>query len=531
MAHESESANKGSWRSDVFALLDARAITMLFLGFSAGLPILMIFSSLSLWLREAGVERSAVTFFSWAALGYSFKFVWAPLVDKLPIPFLTGNLGRRRSWMLVSQIMVMVSIAVMASIDPAAENSKAILGLDNLTFMAVGAVLLGFSSATQDIVIDAFRIESAEEKMQAILSATYIAGYRIGMLVSGAGALFLAAYFGTKMGSYDYTAWKWTYLIMACFMLVGVITTLARPEPEVRHIQHDHSTMEYFRFFWVFFAIILVFIFSFFKTAGVSSELSSSLYELFSNKALSSFVVGTLRLCFAVLACVFAAWVLGKSRLVNMDMVNDAYVGPVRNFFDRYGRSLAWTLLLLIGLYRISDIVLGVISNVFYQDLGFSKEQIASVVKTFGLIMSLVGGFLGGILTKSLGVYPMLLWGAILAAATNLLFMILADVGNNLPMLYLVISADNLAAGLASAAFVAFLSSLTDVKFTAIQYAIFTSLMTLFPKILGGYSGSMVEQLDYSGFFLLTTLMGVPVIGIVWLCQKKFKIGSSINTE
>ena len=169
-------------------------------------------------------------------------------------------------------------------------------------------------------------------------------------------------------------------------------------------------------------------------------------------------------------------------------MVEQGYIDPIRNFFERYGKSFAWLLLALIGLYRISDIVLGVISNVFYQDLGLRKNEIASVVKSFGLFMSLLGGFLGGLLTTRFGVYRMLLWGAILAAGTNLLFMLLAQMGNNLPMLYLVISADNLAAGLASAAFVAFLSSLTDVSFTAVQYAIFTSLMTLFPKVLGGYS-------------------------------------------
>lgn len=242
------------------------------------------------------------------------------------------------------------------------------------------------------------------------------------------------------------------------------------------------------------------------------------------NEALSGFVVGALRLAFGVLVAALVALGIGKSRLVNTDMVVEGYVDPIKNFFERYGKSFAWLLLALIGLYRISDIVLGVISNVFYQDLGFTKVEIASVVKTFGLMMSLLGGFIGGVMTTRYGVYRMLLWGAVLAASTNLLFMVLAQMGNNLPMLYVVISADNLAAGLASAAFVAFLSSLTDVSFTAVQYAIFTSLMTLLPKVLGGYSGGMVEVLGYQGFFLLTTLMGLPVLYIVWLCGKKFKL-------
>ncbi len=193
--------------------------------------------------------------------------------------------------------------------------------------------------------------------------------------------------------------------------------------------------------------------------------------------------------------------VLGKLGLVKTEMIEGAYIAPVKNFFERYGKSLALLLLLLIGLYRISDIVLGVISNVFYQDLGFSKTQIASVVKTFGLAMTLLGGFLGGALTARFGVIKMLWWGALLSAVTNLLFWALAGLGDNMPMLYLVISADNLAAGLASAAFIAFLSSLTDVSFTAVQYAIFSSLMTLLPKILGGYSGTFVKALGYRELF------------------------------
>ncbi|RKZ87264.1 MAG: MFS transporter, partial [Gammaproteobacteria bacterium] len=198
---------------------------MLFFGISAGLPLLLIFSSLSLWLREAGVERAAVTYFSWAALGYSFKFVWAPLVDKLPLPLLTKLLGRRRAWLLLSQIMIMIAICGMAFINPAD---------DALTAMAWAAVLLGFSSATQDVVIDAYRIESAESDLQTLMSSSYIAGYRIGMLIAGAGALFLASYLGSTMGEYNYLAWKWSYLAMATVMLIGVITTLIVSEPDTQ---------------------------------------------------------------------------------------------------------------------------------------------------------------------------------------------------------------------------------------------------------------------------------------------------------
>ncbi|PCH85278.1 MAG: MFS transporter, partial [Piscirickettsiaceae bacterium] len=204
-----------------------------------------------------------------------------------------------------------------------------------------------------------------------------------------------------------------------------------------------------------------------------------------------------------------------------------SYVEPIKDFFQRYGLSLAWLLLALVGLYRISDIVLGVISNIFYQDLGFTKPEIAGVVKTFGLIMTLVGGFLGGLLVLRFGVMRILFVGALLSALTNLLFMLLAQIGHNMPMLYLVISADNLSAGLASAAFIAFLSSLTNVSFTAVQYAIFSSLMTLLPKILGGYSGSIVEALGYDQFFIITALIGIPVLILIVWANKRFQISTS----
>ena len=192
----------------------------------------------------------------------------------------------------------------------------------------------------------------------------------------------------------------------------------------------------------------------------------------------------------------------------------------IKDFFSRYNFKLALLLLALIGLYRISDIVLGVIANVFYQDLQYSKTEIATIVKTFGLIMTLVGGFLGGILSLRYGVMRILFVGAVLTVATNLLFVLLAQVGYSTSLLYVVISADNLTAGLASAAFIAFLSSLTNIQFTAVQYAIFSSLMTLLPKILGGYSGAMVDSLGYENFFIIASIMGLPVLVLVWLANK-----------
>jgi PAT family beta-lactamase induction signal transducer AmpG len=486
-----------------------RVMTMLFLGFSAGVPILLIFSTLGLWLNEAGVAKSSITFFSWAALGYSFKFVWAPLVDRLPLPILSKILGRRRAWMLVSQLAIMASIVLMSSVDPQA-------GLDSLEMMAIGAVLLGFSSATQDIVIDAYRIESATKDMQSMLSATYIAGYRIGMLVAGAGGLFLASYFGSTKEFYSVSAWSNTYLIMSLVMMIGVITTLVIKEPKSTIQQVEYTTTDYVRFFGLFLIIVTAFITTFIYSADLVKTLKIILTDFFSNKHLAGFIVGTLRMILAITGAYVATRILITFNIVNRSMVSTTYIDPIKDFFNRYGMSVAILLLAVIGLYRISDIVLGVVANIFYQDLGFTKIEIATVSKTFGLFMTIAGGFLGGVMAIRFGVFRVLFLGALLSALTNLLFIVLANVGHDMTWLYVTITMDNLSAGLAGAAFIAFLSSLTNIQFTAVQYAIFSSLMTLLPKIFGGYSGTLVEVFGYSEFFIITTLIGLPILYLVY---------------
>lgn len=505
-----------SWLDSVKAFKHPSVITMLFLGFSAGLPILLIFSSLGLWLREAGVSKSSVTFFSWAALGYSFKFVWAPLVDKLPIPFLTRTLGRRRSWMLISQISIIIAILWMASTDPTNPQS--------LTLMAVAALLLGFSSATQDIVIDAYRIESADVDLQTLMSSTYIAGYRIGMLVAGAGALYLASYFGSDKGSYNYQAWQYSYSIMAGVMLIGIATTLIIKEPIGSDDKVSYSKNDYLRILILFTICVLGFIAVFYFSGDAIKSFKAYLVDIFSNKQIAGFISELFRLTTAISIAALLALAQVKLGVVRREMVFDTYVNPVLDFFRRYGLKLAILILALIGFYRVSDIVMGIVANLFYQDLGYSKKEIASVVKTFGLFMTIAGGFLGGLLSVRYGVMKILFLGALLSAATNLLFMLLAQIGYNVPMLYLVISADNLSAGLASAAFVAFLSSLTNVKFTAMQYALFSSLMVFFPKMLGGYSGTMVESIGYPQFFLMTAFIGLPVLFLIYLANKKLEL-------
>jgi MFS transporter, PAT family, beta-lactamase induction signal transducer AmpG len=498
------------WAATCRAWLHPRAIAMLFLGFSAGIPLLLMFSTLSVWLREAGVDRSTVTFFSWAALGYSFKFLWAPIVDLLPLPFLTHRLGRRRGWLLLAQLLIIAAIVAMASIDPA-ENRN------DLKAMAMAAILLGFSSATQDVVIDAYRIESAEQSLQALLASMYIAGYRMGMLVAGAGSLLLADYLGGASG-YSYQAWRATYLAMAVIMGGGLVTTLCVAEPEAsRTIRQDaYSVADYLRFVALFVLAMAAFALTFFKSAVGFAGWHEILPFLFSGTDQTpSLAFEVARLGLAAGAAAMVAWLAGRTGLVNRGMVRQAYYAPVQDFFVRYGGKTALLLLALIGCYRLSDIVLGVVSNIFYLDMGFSKTVIAGITKSFGLAMTLAGGFFGGLLTLRYGVKKILFLGAFLSAATNLLFMLLAGAGGNVTLLTLVIGADNLSAGIASTAFVAFLSSLTSVAFTAVQYAIFSSMMTLLPKMLGGYAGTMVSVFGYQQFFLVTAAMGIPVLLLI----------------
>ncbi len=499
----------------VNTLFTRSAIVMLFLGFSAGVPILLIFSSLSAWLTEAGLEKSAVTYFAWAALGYSFKFVWAPLVDKLPIPMLTRLIGRRRAWLLISQFAVIASILFMAFTDPVA-------GDNGLTMMAFAAVALGFSSATQDIVIDAYRIESAPVEEQAMASSTYIAGYRVGMIVAGAGALLLATKLGSTADSYSYSAWMYTYIAMAAAMLIGVITTLVIQEPVNHRADTDpYTTSDYLRFLFVFFIAVIVFIATFKFSSDIVSSAKTYLKEILDNRHLASFLVSTVLMAVAVGISWLSAIGLVKAGVGNQQMISEAYVTSVRDFFNRYGMGLALLLLALIGLYRVSDIVMGVIANVFYLEIGYTKPQIAGVSKFFGLIMTIAGGLLGGFMAVRFGVMRILFLGAVLSAVTNLLFILLANSEPSIPMLVMVIGADNLSAGLASAAFIAFLSSLTNISFTAMQYAIFSSIMTLFPKILGGYSGSIAESIGYSNFFTMTALLTLPVLLLIYLLRDR----------
>ena len=475
--------------------LNIKSIRMLLLGFSSGLPILLVFSTLSVWLVKAGVSRSTITMFSWAALAYSFKFIWSPIIDSLRLPF--SSYGHRKSWLLVSQLMVIFSLIFISFTDPA----------KTLILTAIGSVLIAFSSASQDIIIDAYRIESAPQKMQGALSSMYIAGYRIAMLVAGAGSLLLASYLGVDI--YNSNVWKTVYLTMAFLMVIGVLTTVYSPEPKVKRKISLLSFNEQFRFLITFILAIIIFIF-----------IYSFLDNPFTNKEpLEKFLYALIRISFCFFGSGILIYLLIKINFVKKKSATIAYFKPISDFLERYGRT-ALIILLLIGLYRIADIVMGVVANIFYLDKGYNVREIATYSKFFGVFATIIGGIIGGYSAIKIGTLRALFIGALIAAASNLLFAWLAVSEPNIDILITVITADNISSGFAGAAFVVYLSALTSIKFTATQYALFSSLMLLLPKVLAGYSGTIVDQIGYANFYIFTAIIGIPVLLLIfWIAR------------
>ena len=436
---------------------------MFFLGFSAGLPLLLVLGTLSFRLREAGIDRTTIGYLSWVGLAYGFKWAWAPLVDRLALPGLTRALGRRRSWLLASQLAIIGGLIGMALANP----------LDGLNSLVWFALIVAFASATQDIALDAYRIESAAVEKQAALAAMYQTGYRLATIWAGAGVLWIAARAaGDVTGSTSQidvqmsSAWTTAYFVMAASMLVGVIATLLAPDTTISTARDDIVAEE------------LALARRLSTERGVSSQLARLL-----------------------------AW------------LQTAVVGPFADFIARF-RWHALLLLALIATYRISDIVLGVMAFPFYVDMGYSKDEVAAISKIYGVLMTLAGAFIGGVLALRFGVMRVLFAGAVLSAASNLLFAWLATRSHDLTGLIFVVSADNLSGGIASAAFIAYLSSLTNVAYSATQYALFSSVMLLLPKFVAGFSGAFVDAYGYVTFFQSTAWIGVPVLLLIWLASR-----------
>ncbi|MEO1766589.1 MFS transporter [Thiobacter sp. AK1] len=410
-----------------------RVLAMLFLGFSAGLPLLLVLGTLSFWLSEAGVSRATIGHLSWVGLAWGLKFLWSPLVDRLRLPVLTRRLGRRRAWLLLSQLTIAAGLWGLSRSDPALALGPTL----------VFAILVAVASATQDIALDAWRIEAVEVQRQGAMAASYQTGYRLAMITAGAGVLWIAAAFDLNEARYDVHPWQVAYSVMAALMAVGIVTTLAIREPE-------------------------------------HSPLPPAIRELG-----------------------FARWLYGS------------FLSPFLEFFARF-RWHALIILGLIALYRISDVVMGVMSNPFYHEMGFTKDEVATVSKVYGVFMTLAGAGLGGVLVARLGVMRTLFLGALLSAATNLLFVWLIARGHDLGALVFTVSADNLSAGVASSAFVAYLSGLVNQAYSATQYALFTSIMLLLPKFLAGFSGEFVDAFGWTAFFTGTAMLGLPVLILVW---------------
>ncbi len=321
---------------------------------------------------------------------------------------------------------------------------------------------------------------------------------------------------------YDYAAWSVTYWAMAAVMLIGVATTLVISEPEIpeRDAPYLRSLNDYLRFVLSFVLMVAALVYVFRELSGWVSSTKVSMVDDFGMiKELAGFLVETVRLLAAIAAAVLVGWLLITLRLVPRAVIVETYVRPFADFFDRFGR-VAFLILALVATYRIADVVMGVIANVFYIDIGFDKQEIGRISKGFGLVMTIIGGFVGGLLTMRYGIMRVLFLGGLLAAATNVLFVLLAVMGRDIYLLMAVISADNLSAGIASAAFVAYLSSLVNTAYTATQFAILTSLMVLLPKIIGGYSGAMVDAVGYVNFFIGTALLGIPVLILIVLTAR-----------
>src|SRR5690554_5492592 len=391
---------------------------------------MLVFSTLSVWLREAGVARETIGFASLIGLAYAFKWVWSPLLDQWRLPLLS-RLGRRRSWLVLAQIIIACGLAGMAFSDPQ-KHLALLIGL---------AVVVAFASATQDIAIDAYRLEIAEDTKQAALAASYMVGYRVAGLLATAGALYFAEWFGSTGLQYRHSAWASTYLLFALLMLPGLLTTLWMREPKIEPSLAQDVPQYALSHQLVSVVVLIVLLAS--VPAMVTQYLNANFQPFLSGQqSLLELITSDrafLRAQIYSLLIVLCLTPIGRHGLTPV-------LTPVSDFVARY----RWHALLLLGLvatYRMSDTVMGVMANVFYIDQGFSKDQIASVSKVFGLLMTLVGAGAGGILIVRFGIMPILLLGGVASAATNLMFAELTHMGANVQMLIVTISADNFSGG------------------------------------------------------------------------------------
>jgi PAT family beta-lactamase induction signal transducer AmpG len=426
-----------AWLSSLRIYREKRLVAILLMGFSSGLPLPLTFATLSFWLAEAGVSRSSIGLFVLVGFSYNYKFLWSPILDRLAIPWATRRLGRRRSWALLIQALLVVTIVLLGRTDPH----------DDLATTAVLAALVAFLSASQDIVIDAFRIELLNPEEQGAGAAATQWGYRFGLLAAGAGALYAAEFGG----------WQFAYGVMGALMGVGIVTVLLTREPASPA-----------------------------ATRLVSGQTSGVI-----------------------------AW------------LREAVLLPFADLVRRQG----WlAVLIFIVLYKLGEAMAGSMANPLYQELGFSKVEVANIAKLAGFVATLGGVAFGGLLVARRGILQALLLGGVLQMLSNLMYVAQVLAGHSNTMLALSIFTENFTNGMGSAAFVAYLSSLCSVAFTATQYALFSSLAALPTRLLSAPSGWLVDQLGWIPFFLLTTAAAVPgILVLFWLMKRERLMPSALG--
>ena len=478
-----------SWQTRLQGLevyLDRRVLAVLFLGFSSGLPLLLILKTLSTWLAEVEVDKSTIGLFGFVLAPYTFKFIWAPFMDRMSLPPLTTLFGRRRGWLLASQFCLMAAIFGLGQTDPTVD----------LFMTALAAFMVAFFSASQDIVIDAYRIELLTDDQQGAGAANIVTGYRIGMWVAGAGALYIA----------DQAGWSSAYTVMALLILIGVVTVLTLPEPDIDAPSQaagqtaitDHSQRNRF--------LIL--------SAGLGVLLALIIGDQY---GLRTGMIGGL-----ITAALFAALSILFSR---SSAFREGAIEPFQDFFLRNGVTIAVVILAFISLFKASDVLLTLMANPFYLETGFTKSEIAWVSGTFGFFVTFLGSYIAGLLIYRIGIMPGLWISGILMMASNLMFALQAYVGANYGLFHVTILIENLSGGMGTTAFVAYLASLCNRRYTAVQYALLTSFMQMLGKyVIVPSSGFLVEGVGWIQFFVLSSLAGIPALILLWWLGKRVSI-------
>lgn len=473
-------------RSGAFEVyLDRRVIGILFLGFSSGLPIMLVLRTLSAWLEESGVDKATIGLFAFTFAPYTFKFAWAPLMDRLPLPVLTRVFGRRRGWVLLTQACLIAAIWGLGQTHPG----------QDLYWTALMALVVSFCSASQDVVIDAFRIELLAKHQLGAGSANVVTGYRIGMWVAGAGALWLA----------DLAGWSMAYSAMAALILIGVIAVLALPEPA--RVDWDSGVEP---------AIDL----------GHHRQLA---FLLLLAAALGAFVGLLIGSGFGTRA----GWVGGVAVTVllgglfaifgnSAPAFRQAVIDPFRDFVERNGVTVALVILAFISVFKASDVLLTLMANPFYLEIGFSKSQIAWVSGTFGFLVTFAGSYAAGLMIYRMGIMRGLWIGAILMMGSNLMFALQAWVGADYALFHATILIENISGGIGTTAFIAYLASLCNVRYTAVQYALLTSFMQMLAKfVIVPSSGFLVEGVGWVTFFVISSAAGLPALALLWWLSRQ----------